>query len=54
MTTTTDKIINDDRQRSLKILRDAGLRGWSYAIMHPSSTRRTLKAATTVHLLTGD
>ena len=46
MTTTTDKIIDEDRQRSLKILRDAGLKGWTFAIMHPAITRRHLRAVT--------
>ena len=43
---TNDMILNDDRQRSLKILASAGPRGWSYAIMHPAITRRHLKAVT--------
>lgn len=47
MTSTEQKILNDDRQRSLKILATAGPRAWSYAIMHPAITRRHLKAVTT-------
>lgn len=43
---TTDKILSDDRQRSLKILRDAGPRGWTYATIHPIKTRRHLRAVT--------
>lgn len=44
--TTEQLILEDERQRSLKILASAGLKGWSFAIMHPAITRRHLKAVT--------
>lgn len=44
MTDTDTKILNDDRQRSLKILASAGLKGMTFAMMHPAITRRHIRA----------
>jgi hypothetical protein len=49
MTDTETKILHDDRQRSLKILASAGLKGLTFAMIHPAITRRHLKAVTAPH-----
>ena len=45
--TVEQRILHDERSRRLRILADAGPSAWGWAITHPITTHRHLRAVTT-------
>jgi hypothetical protein len=49
--TTEHSILHDELIRSLRIMKDAGPKGWAFTLLHPVTTARHLHSVTAPHPL---